>query len=113
MLTLAKLQIFLDLLPFPPHYLGVENFSYLLEGARLNDPIALLQLSKHYYSGSDMFESNYVQAYIYAKKSADAGNVDGCAMVAYLLDNGKGCYKNPKEAQKYRDKYQVQKKDKE
>ena len=86
---------------------------YLLEGARLNDPIALLQLSKHYYSGSDMFESNYVQAYIYAKKSADAGNVDGCAMVAYLLDNGKGCYKNPKEAQKYRDKYQVQKKDKE
>ena len=86
---------------------------YLLEGARLNDPIALLQLSKQYYFGSDLFESNPEQAYIYAKKSADAGNVDGCAMIAYLLDNGIGCDKNPKEAQKYRDKYQVQKNDKE
>ena len=27
LLALAKLQIFLDLLPFPPHYLGVGNFS--------------------------------------------------------------------------------------
>lgn len=86
---------------------------YLLEGAKLNDPIALLQLSKQYYSGSDLFESNPDQAYVYAKKSADAGNVDGCAIVAYFLDKGIGCYKNPKEAQKYRDKYQVQKKDKE
>ena len=82
---------------------------YLLEGARLNDPIALLQLSNQYYSGGDMFETNSEQAYIYAKKSADAGNVDGCAKVAYLLDNGIGCYKNPQEAQKYRDKYEVQK----
>ena len=82
---------------------------YLLEGARLNDPIALLQLSNQYYPGGDMFETNSDQAFIYAKKSADAGNVDGCAKVAYLLDNGIGCYKNPQEAQKYRDKYEVQK----
>lgn len=82
---------------------------YLLEGARLNDPIALLQLSDQYYPGGDMFETNSEQAYVYAKKSADAGNVDGCAKVAYLLDNGIGCYKNPQEAQKYRDKYEVQK----
>ena len=27
LLALAKLQIFLDLLPFPPHFLGVGNFS--------------------------------------------------------------------------------------
>lgn len=82
---------------------------YLLEGARLNDPIALLELSNQYYPGGDMFETNSEQAYVYAKKSADAGNVDGCAKVAYLLDNGIGCYKNPQEAQKYRDKYEVQK----
>lgn len=82
---------------------------YLLEGARLNDPIALLNLSFQYYPGGDMFETNYEQAYIYAKKSADSGNVDGCARVAFLLDNGIGCYKNPQEAQKYRDKYEVQK----
>lgn len=82
---------------------------YLLEGARLNNPIALLQLSNQYYPGGDMFETNSNQAFIYAKKSADAGNVDGCAKVAYLLDNGIGCYKNPQEAQKYRDKYEVQK----
>lgn len=82
---------------------------YLLEGARLNNPIALLQLSYQYYPGGDMFETNSNQAFIYAKKSADAGNVDGCAKVAYLLDNGIGCYKNPQEAQKYRDKYEVQK----
>lgn len=82
---------------------------YLLEAARLNDPIALLQLSNQYYPGGDMFETSSDQAFIYAKKSADAGNVDGCAKVAYLLDNGIGCYKNPPEAQKYRDKYEVQK----
>lgn len=82
---------------------------YLLEGARLNDPIALLNLSFQYYPGGDMFETNYEQAYIYAKKSADSGNVDGCARVAFLLDNGIGCYKNPQEAQKYRDKYEVKK----
>lgn len=82
---------------------------YLLECARLNYPIALLNLSFQYYPGGDMFETNYEQAYIYAKKSADSGNVDGCARVAFLLDNGIGCYKNPQEAQKYRDKYEVQK----
>lgn len=82
---------------------------YLLEGARLNDPIALLNLSFQYYPGGDMFETNSEQAYVYAKKSADSGNVDGCARVAFLLDNGIGCYKNPQEAQKYRDKYEVQK----
>ncbi len=85
---------------------------YLLEGARLNDPIALLQLSNQYYPGGDLFETNGEQAYIYARKSADMGNVDGCAKVAYLLDNGIGCYKDPKEAQKYRDKYEVQKNEK-
>ncbi len=85
---------------------------YLLEGARLNDPIALLQLSNQYYPGGDLFETNSEQAYIYAKKSADMGNVDGCAKVAYLLDNGIGCYKDLKEAQKYRDKYEVQKNEK-
>ena len=82
---------------------------YLLKGAKLNEPIAWIALSYQYYPGGDLFEQDSQQAYIYAKKAADAGNVDGCARVAYLLDNGIGCSRDPQKAQKYRDKYEVKK----
>lgn len=94
----------------PANYNREKAKYYLLKGAKLNEPIAWIALSFQYYPGGDLFEQDSQQAYIYAKKAADAGNVDGCARVAYLLDNGIGCSKDPQKAQKYRDKYEVKKK---
>lgn len=95
----------------PENYDREKAKYYLLEGARLNDPTACCSLSYQYYPGGDLFEENAGQAFIYAKKSAEAGYLDGCRRVAYLLDHGIGCPRNPQEAQKYRDKYEVQKKE--
>ena len=81
-----------------------------MKGAKLNEPIAWIALSFQYNPGGDLFEQDSQQAYIYANKAADAGNVDGCARVAFLLDNGIGCSKDQQKAQKYRDKYEVKKK---
>lgn len=93
----------------PANYNREKAKYYLLKGAKLNEPIAWIALSYQYYPGGDLFEQDSQQAYIYAKKAADAGNVDGCARVAYLLDNGIGCSRDPQKAQKYRDKYEVKK----
>lgn len=94
----------------PANYNREKAKYYLLKGAKLNEPIAWISLSYQYYPGGDLFEQDSQQAYIYAKKAADAGNVDACARVAYLLDNGIGCSRNPQKAQKYRDKYEVKNK---
>ena len=69
----------------------------------------MIALSFEYYPGGDLFEQNSEQAYVYAKKAADAGNIDGCERVAYLLDNGIGCKRNPQKAQEYRVMYEVNK----
>lgn len=96
----------------PVNYDREKAKYYLLEGAKLKEPFAWLQLSYQYYPGGDLFNKDSHQAFVYAKKAADVGDVSGCELVAYLLDNGIGCSKNPKEAQRYRDKYEVQKKGK-
>lgn len=77
---------------------------YLLEGAKLNDDMACNNLAKHYYKGTDLFEKNVSQAFIYFKKSADLGNVDACSSVSYMYANGIGCQKNPQKAKEYEDK---------
>lgn len=82
---------------------------YLLQGAKLNDPSAWIALSFEYYPGGDLFEQDSEQAYVYAKKAADAGDIDGCERVAYLLDKGIGCKRNPQKAQEYRVMYEVNK----
>ena len=95
----------------PVNYDRKKAKYYLLEGARLNDPTSCCLLSYQYYPGGDLFEENAEQAFIYAKKSAEAGNIYGRMRIAYLLDHGIGCQRNPREAQKYRDKYELQKKE--
>ncbi len=62
-----------------------------------------LNLGSHYYSGSDLFEKNRKQAFIYFKKSADLGNVDAAELVSYMYEHGEGCDKDINQAKKYSD----------
>ena len=93
----------------PINYNREKAKYYLLQGAKLNEPDAWIALSFEYYPGGELFEQDLEQAYVYAKKSADAGNIDGCERVAYLLDKGIGCKRNPQKAQEYRVMYEVNK----
>lgn len=77
---------------------------YLLEGAKLDNAMACKNIAQHYYRGSDLFEKNESQAFVYFKKSADLGNVDACGEVSYMFANGIGCQKDPQKAKEYEDK---------
>lgn len=84
---------------------------YLLQGAKLNEPVACVILSYQYYPGGDLFETNAEQAFAYAMRAAEADNADGCQRVAEMYDQGIGVQRNPKEAEKYRQKAGLAKKD--
>lgn len=84
---------------------------YLLQGAKLNDPVACVILSYQYYPGGDLFETNPEQAFAYAMRAAEADNADGCQRVAEMYDQGIGVQRNPKEAERYRQKAGLAKKE--
>lgn len=76
---------------------------YLLKAAELGDENGCSILGDHYYRGSDLFEQDYYQAFIYYKQSADLGNLSVAGRVAYMYENGLGTDMDPNMAEKYRD----------
>lgn len=94
-----------------PHLDKEKAKKYLKEAARLGNVVGMRNISREYFYGNNLFEKDEKQAFIYAKKSADLGDVDACQYVAYFYDNAIGCNKDPIEAQKYRDKITPEKKE--
>lgn len=94
----------------PVNYNRQKAKYYLLQGVKLNEPVASIILSYQYYPGGDLFEENQDQAFAYAMKAAEANNADGCMRVAEMYDQGIGVQRNPKEAEKYREKAGLAKK---
>lgn len=95
----------------PVNYNRQKAKYYLLQGVKLNEPVACVILSYQYYPGGDLFETNAEQAFAYAMRAAEADNADGCQRVAEMYDQGIGVQRNPKEAEKYRQKAGLAKKD--
>lgn len=88
------------------YYLKKHNLikarKYLFLSAELEIPEAMYDLASSYYFGGDnLVEKNVRQAFIYAKKAADLGNLYACRLTSYMLENGEGCNVDPKEAKKY------------
>ncbi len=77
---------------------------YLIKAANLNSSEACTNIGKHYYFGSDLFQKNEVQSFIYYKKAADMGDIDACRVVASFYEKGIGTSKDPQKAKEYRDK---------
>lgn len=96
------------------YYYGIEYESslkdldlarkYLIKAANLNSIKACFNIGRHYYLGSDLFQKDEVQSFIYYKKAADMGNIDACGVVAYFYEKGIGTSKDPQKAKEYRDK---------
>lgn len=95
----------------PMNYNRQKAKYYLLQGAKLNEPTACVLLSYQYYPGGDLFETNTEQAFAYAMRAAEADNADGCQRVAQMYDQGIGVQRDPKQAEKYRQKAGLAKKD--
>lgn len=81
-----------------------KSKKYLLKAVDLGDIYAIIEIGNHYYSGSEIFEENKDQAFLYYKKAADMGNIDVCNRLSYMYENGIGTDMNPKMAKKYKDK---------
>lgn len=88
---------------------------YLIKAAKQGDMYANMIMGQHYYNykGSDLFEKNDYEAFIYYKQAADMGLIDACRMVAYMYKNGIGCDKNPDKAKEYYNKSKAKEDDKE
>lgn len=96
------------------YYYGIEYESslknldlsrkYLIKAANLNSSTACTNIGRHYYFGSDLFQKDIAQSFIYYKKAADMGDIDACGVVAYFYDKGIGTSKDPQKAKEYRDK---------
>ena len=70
----------------------------------MNSSTACTNIGRHYYFGSDLFQKDIAQSFIYYKKAADMGDIDACGVVAYFYDKGIGTSKDPQKAKEYRDK---------
>lgn len=81
-----------------------KSKEYLLKAVELEDIYAIIEIGNHYYSGSEIFEENKYQAFLYYKKAADMGNIDVCSRLSYMCENGIGTDMNPKMAKKYKDR---------
>lgn len=88
---------------------------YLIKAAKQGDMYANMIMGQHYlnYKGSDLFEKNDHEAFIYYKQAADMGHIDACRRVASMYENGVGCDKNPDKAKEYYNKTKAKDDDKE
>lgn len=79
---------------------------YLNKAVKLGSPRATYKMAELYYHGySDLnIKQDVFQAFVYAKKAADAGWIDACEMVSYLYENGIGCDKDIAKAKEYHNK---------
>lgn len=79
---------------------------YLNKAVKLGSPRATYKMVELYYHGySELnIKQDVFQAFVYAKKAADAGWIDACEMVSYLYENGIGCDKDIAKAKEYHNK---------
>lgn len=84
--------------------LDIDKYKeYLEKAAKLGSPKAYYFIARQYYYGwNDYPEDNY-QAFVYFKKAADAGYIDAYDYLINMYENGLGCERDFKKAQKYRD----------
>lgn len=77
---------------------------YLLISVKQGSVDGNLAIGAHYFKGTNLFEKNLYKAFDYFKQAADMGNVNACEAVAYMLENGIGCERNPNKSKEYADK---------